>query len=630
MNADSAPSAAKILRELFGENRAEWAPARLKEFFVSPAYLQKLESMRPCFLVGGRGTGKTTSLQSLRFDSCLERLEGVGLGFGDQEYVGVLVRMNKNRMRAFQGSQFDETHWSKLFAHYFNLLVCLEMASLALWLQQRMQVILSSRSVERVARDLGVAKVGDLVNLQCELQQALSLLELQVNNPRKEFGIVVSIAEAPIRTFADVLNQEGLLGDRVIFCCIDEFENLLASQQEVLNTYVKHSAPPISYKIGVRKNGIRSRRTLDGQDLLKTPDDYAEIEIADEGFEFFAQAVADLRLKIAKEQVPQVAGTLAKFLDELSFSEEAELLGARKVADRILEELKVIDVGLYAYFEKKPKTETYFLKYWQESEGASSIGDLAKDWKDHESEWQTRLGNYGFASLFWLSRGNKGARIKKYYCGQRVFLALAGGNIRYFLELIDSAITHEMDNVAKDYIPESLSPKSQTLAARDVGARRINQIEGLADHGVQLKRLVLAVGKVFFELARTPLGRTPEVTSFVLTGLDSDLSRIHELLLEGVGHLAFEVAPRTKPTSNVEVKDDEFRLHRIFSAFFEMSHRKKRRITFNARDLVGVLDDHPSSSISALLENRKQSLVEELPEQLAFFSAFYDGNDRAQ
>ncbi|MDZ4190047.1 MAG: hypothetical protein U1D25_18350, partial [Hydrogenophaga sp.] len=311
---------------------------------------------------------------------------------------------------------------------------------------------------------------------------------------------------------------------------------------------------------------------------------------------------------------------LSDFLQDLSLAEEADLLGAGRVARAVLHELQ--GTTAFEYFQSKPPHETYFLKYWQASEG-SSLTKLANDWIANEREWQVRLGNYGYASLFWLSKGNKGARIRKYYCGERIFLALASGNIRYFLELIDCSVTQELSE-GKQF-PENLclTPKSQTLAAREVGERRLNQLEGLADHGVQLKRLVLAIGKVFFELAREPLGKTPEVTSFILSGKADEILNISNMLSEGVGHLAFEVEPGTKLTSRAETREDEYRLHRIFSAFFEISHRKKRRMTFDAQDLTAVLGDHPGRAISSMLENKQQVDEEDLPEQLALFSAFY-------
>jgi hypothetical protein len=612
---------AAILRQLFGDNRAEWPATSFQDLFVTPTYLTKLEARRPCILVGGRGTGKTTALQSLKFDSCLERLKTAGQSFGDQEYFGFLIRINKNRVRSFHGR--DETlDWGKYFSHYFNLLTCGELAVLTNWLQQQSGKHFPVEAIHAIAVDLGILDFSgaSVSELGSAIKHQISKLQLKVNNPTSVLEIVLSMAESPIRAFVDALEECGLSEGRVIFCCIDEYENLLDYQQAILNTYIKHAAPPLSYKIGVRKNGLRNRRTLDGQDLLKTPDDYHEIEIADEGFEYFAKQVASVRLKAARGSGVRVPEKLSEFLQSLNFSEEAELLGANRVAKIVLQELK--DQALLEYFQSKPAHETYFLKYWQASEGGS-LTNLAKDWIANEREWEVRLGNYGYASLFWLSKGNKGARIRKYYCGERIFLALASGNIRYFLELIDCSVTHELSECRT--FPESLSisPKSQTLAAREVGARRLNQLEGLADHGVQLKRLVLAIGKVFFELAREPLGKTPEVTSFILSGKTDEISRISNMLGEGVGHLAFEVEPATKLTSRAETREDEYRLHRIFSAFFEISHRKKRRMTFGAQDLISVLGEHPGRAISSMLENKPQVDEVDLPEQLALFSAFY-------
>jgi len=612
---------AATLRQLFGDNRAEWPTSNFRDLFVTPTYLTKLEARRPCILVGGRGTGKTTALQSLKFDSCLERLKNSGQSFGDQEYFGFLIRINKNRVRSFHGR--DETlDWGKYFSHYFNLLACFELSALASWLQEQSGKVLPIEAIQAVAFDLGIFEFSgtSTPELGIAIKSQISKLQLKVNNPTSSLEVVLSMAESPIRIFVDALEKHGLSDGRTIFCCIDEYENLLDYQQAILNTYIKHASPPLSYKIGVRKNGLRNRQTLDGQDLLRTPDDCYEIEIADEGFEYFAKQVASVRLKAACASGVPVPEKLSEFLQDLSLGEEADLLGANRVARGVLHELE--GTGEFEYFQSKPARETYFLKYWQANEGGS-LTKLAKDWIANEREWQVRLGNYGYASLFWLSKGNKGARIRKYYCGERTFLAMASGNIRYFLELIDCSVTHELSEAKAFPGTLCLSPKSQTLAAREVGERRLNQLEGLADHGVQLKRLVLAIGKVFFELAREPLGKAPEVTSFVLSGKADEISKISDMLSEGVGHLAFEVEPGTKLTSRAETREDEYRLHRIFSAFFEISHRKKRRMTFDAQDLIAVLGDHPGRAISSMLENKPQVEEEDLPEQLALFSAFY-------
>lgn len=633
-------SAENILRTLFNENRAEWPQEDFKKLFVEPTYLKKLESIRPCVLVGGRGTGKTTSLQSLHYEATLERLESEGLNFGDQVYLGILIRMNKNRVKVFEGAQFDAQYWGKLFAHYINLLVCNELVKLAQWLELKCDQTLPKEEIELISADLGLSNISSLTDFTKSIKQAISKIQIYVNSPTDSVKPTLSIAESPLRVFSESLRDSGLLNGKMIFCCIDEYENLSDSQQAILNTYIKHAEPPLSYKIGVRKNGFRNKQTLNEDDMLVVPDDFAEIEIVDEGFEYFGPAVADLRLKFAKSKGVLVPESLKEFLEEYSFSEEAKKLGADRIAERVLQHLKSTgDEELYDFFKGKPSSETYFLEYWQERED-KNLSFLAEDWKNNPLSWKNRLENHGYASLFWISKGNKGQRIRKYYCGERILLALAGGNIRYFLELINNSIHEELGKQYEEKnSPIRISPKSQTLAARKVGNNRLNQLEGLADNGVKLKRLVLAIGKVFFEYARTPENRAPEINSFVLTGEKENKDKIVRLLNEGVGHLAFEAEPRTKATTNYELRDDEYRLHRIFTGFFEFSHRKKRRTTFDALHLLEVLESKPSSAISKLVENKDIhassnrnpiSEINDLPEQLAFFSSFYaaDGIDK--
>lgn len=615
------------LLQLFGDNRAEWPSDHFGELFVKPTYLQKLETMRPCFLVGGRGTGKTTALQSLRYDATLERLQSIGLSYGDQEYLGILVRMNKNRVRAFNGGGVPQQDWIKAFAHYFNLIVSEQFARMGIWLESMQNTSFAKDATSFIATELGLEECETLSELQVKIKQAISKLQLYVNNPHSSPAPIFSMAESPLKHFAEALREQGLIDSQVIFCCIDEYENLLDYQQSVLNTYIKHAEPPLSYKVGVRKNGLRKRNTLDSQDLLQTPDDFAEIEIVEEGFEYFAKEVAELRLRKAIQFGISVPEKLDEFLADLSFSEEAKALGAQKVATKVLEELKSESEEAFLYFSKKDVSETYFLKFWQDGSGGR-LDHLAHDWINNETAWKTRLGNHGYASLFWLSKGNKGKRIRKYYCGTNVFLSLPGGNVRYFLELLENSVSKQLDKTTSITKLFTLSPEAQTKAAEAVGRRRLNQLEGLADHGVQLKRLVLAIGKVFFEFARDPAGRTPEVNSFVLNGSASDVERLQALLSEGVGHLAFEQAPRTKATTDFEPKDDEYRLHRIFCAFFVISHRKKRRTTFEARHLLDVLESNPSRAIARLLGDQQQLEEDALPEQLAFFNAFYEGGDQ--
>jgi hypothetical protein len=131
---------------------------------------------------------------------------------------------------------------------------------------------------------------------------------------------------------------------------------------------------------------------------------------------------------------------------------------------------------------------------------------------------------------------------------------------------------------------------------------------------------------VFFEFARDPVGRTPERNSFVISGPADAREKVLTLLHEGVSNLAFEVTPRTKATTQLEMRDDEFRLHPVFAPFFEYSHRRKRRSTFSAEVLLDVFKN-PAQALATLL-GRQPTDIEELPRQLAMFSEFYQPSEK--
>jgi hypothetical protein len=613
----------------FGDYRAEWSPSLFRDFFVAPPYFASLEDVRPTLLIGGRGTGKTTSLRSLRFDESAARLGAAGVA--ELGYVGIYVRLNKNQVRGFSGRRIDDDTWRRAFTHYFNVLACIEFCNLSSW-----SLGLEQKPVDltNVAVGLGMPTATTVPALREALETNLALMELWVNNPSRVDPPLFSIAEAPLRSFAAALYRSGLLGDRVVYCCIDEYENLFDYQQSIINTYVKHAQAPLSYKIGAKRTGIRSRATIDVNDALRSPDDYAEIDIGHEHFEGFARQVLEHRLSIAiSRDKLEVASNADEFLPDLSISDEADLLGADRIATELQHEIaahlqeqelqkNVTDEQeLLNWSLNLPANKLYFLRYWEEG-GHGDVLKLARSWRDDPREWSTRLGNHGYSSLFWLSKGRKGVRIRKYYCGLRTFLALASGNIRYFIELIDESLAHaaaEPDGIWHGAVPSL----QQTLAARKVARRRLDQLESLSEHGSTIKRLVLGIGKVFFELARDPVGHSPEQNSFTLAGNRGDVEEASKLLHEGVSILAFEVFPRTKATSDAQVRDDEFRLHPIFAPFFEYSHRGKRAITLDASHVLQMLTQ-PRKAIAALLPNRQQATSDELPPQLALFSSFYD------
>ena len=292
----------------------------------------------------------------------------------------------------------------------------------------------------------------------------------------------------------------------------------------------------------------------------------------------FFERILDRRMHLVRQAGIGIPQSVDEFLVPLSREEEAEELGAKGVAAGIREDLAV-DIEASEWASKISDGDLILVKYRAGVDGVSNLR-LAKKYMQDDPAWRNVINNHGFASLFWLSVGRRGVRRRKYYCGLNTILRIASGNIRFFLELVGDSV--------KDALPAQLSdrivvqPRQQTDAARAVATRQLEQLDGLGRNGGDLKRLVLGTGKVFFELTRRPEGRIPEPTSFVLSGPSDEISNIQKLLKEGIANLVSVSNPRTKATSDVEIRDDEYSLHPILSPFFEISYRKKRRITLSA------------------------------------------------
>ena len=607
-----------VLESAFRDYRAEWQREQFGRFFIEPPYLGRMAARRPCFLEGGRGTGKTVALKSLGFREVSRRNPGADRR--ELPHYGVYVRANQNRVRAFDSPAFSLEESAALFAHYLNLILVGELAALGEWLCSAGAPAPTESNLHDVAMCFGFSS-EDIQALRADVTGAIIQLQVYINNPHAIQRPILSPAELPVTLLAQhVSNQTNQ--NAPVFVCLDEFENLSERQQRVVNAYVKHAQHPLSYKIGVKKLGRWTRRTL-GDELLESPADFDEIDVSSyDEFASFAKRVVEARLDFAREQGVDLPESVRELLPELPLEQEARLLGAERTASLFHDKLAATSADLASAYAKLALLDRHILAYWH-ARSNEAPASLIGDFEAHPGRWSDRQKNYGYESLFWLSRGRRGAGLKKYYTGWDTFFLLASGNIRYLLELLDRSITLAAQNPPDEGTPLAVQPQVQTEAARAVARGRIDQLDSLTDRGADLKRMVLAVGKVFFELARNPLEGMPEVNSFVLSGSVEAQRSVTEILTLGVSHLAFEVSPRTKATSTEEMRDGEYRLHPIFCPFFEFSYRKKRRITFAASDLL-QLGSQPKLAIANMLDGRASS-DEQLPEQLSLYAAFFNG-----
>ncbi|KHK48577.1 hypothetical protein PI87_27790 [Ralstonia sp. A12] len=616
------------LSNVLGLYKAEWLSGKLFEMFTEPGYFSELKTSRPCVLIGGRGTGKTTVLQGLSYQGQFAFANGNKNVIDQWQFFGLYHRVNTNRVTAFRGPELSEDRWRAYFAHYINLLFSSQLMEFASWyeLQTGRTLGVSSKALDGFRATLDLKGEGSLADLAHELRLLTLRFEASINSIVDSPTHCLSMQGAPVDALAQTLLSTPELQGRQFFFLIDEFENFEDYQQRVLNTIIKHAPAAYTFKIGVRELGWRERATLNANEQLTSPADYARISIAerldDARFKAFAERVLSARFGNASVGGASSDLPIGELFPRLSESEEAEKLIDRAEAARIKAKIEAAaSPDLREAAMGLPLAVQYFLSYWADSHSDTSLTEELRLWLQGSVAVKARLDNHFYASLFAIRRGKRG--IRKYYCGWDVFLSLCEGNIRYLLELVHSALLMHFEAGQDASVP--IDPDTQTLAAQAVGRKNLSELEGLSVDGARLTRLLLSLGRVFGVLAALPAGHTPEANQFHLrediSQGDSD-KRANELLKNAVMHLALVRYAGSKPLDERDTRAYDYMVHPIFAPFFVFSHRKKRKIQLSSLQLLDLVE-RPRAGIDAILKSNNRVDEESLPDQLELFGEFY-------
>lgn len=618
-------SARQQVSDLFGGLRAEWLGPRLYELYRGPKYMPELLTSKPCILVGGRGTGKTTVLRILSYEGQYALDPSDEPDISRWRSFGMYWRLDTNQLSAFQGHGLDEQTWIRIFAHYVNLILCHHLVALCNWYDEHASGSpgLSAEGCQLASRSL---RLGDTTTVR-ELQSAIELgiidFEARINNIVDEGVGALSMQASPVDLLVKNIRKLPHFHDAMLFFLLDEFENLLDYQQRVINTLIKHSGTSYTFKIGVKVTGHRDRRTLNLHEVLQEPADYTSVDIAERlmriGFDGFAREVCDERLMQLRSSGVRAPESITAAFPRISELDEARHLGLDDQLRRLRRELVTTSSpDDLRFFDSLEPLEAYMVRFWSEGQGIPPSQALTEA-KEDLAAWQRRLGNYQHAMLFTIRDGKRGHR--KLYAGWDTYLQLAKGNIRFLLQLVMEALLAQLDTDCS--LDEPISVDVQTVAAIGVGRKNLTDLQGLDPRGGDLSRLVLSLGRVFQVMAQSPEGHSPEVNQFRVVPESGTLTRESSDLLDaGIRNLALVRFSGNKMAAiSGETHDWDYAIHPIYSAFFGFSHRSKRRMALSERQLMALVKDS-RTAITAALERQSRTLPD-LPDQMQFFEGFY-------
>ena len=622
-DAAPKPTIEQQLSDLFAY-KAEWLKGQLFDLFTEPAYFPELATSRPCVLIGGRGTGKTTVLRGLSYEG--QHALNPQSSVADWRYYGMYYRVNTNRVTAFQGADLSEPQWISIFGHYINIILCESTLRFLEWYQVNTNdlIAIDSNTCARIAASLNLDNASSLSELSNALSLSRVTFEGQLNNIVDDLHSVrLTLQGAPIDEIISFLSRTPQFKGKQLFFLIDEYENLLDYQQQVVNTLIKHTGELYTFKIGVRELGWRRRITLNPNERLVSPADYVLIDIAeklkDNAFSKFATTICNERLARLDVAAEHIVEDIRVALPSLTEDEEAIKLGVQTTANEVLEELaRSLSPGDLTIAQSLSPLRLYVMKYLAESE-AQQIAEQFQEYLASPITWETKFGNYSHSSLFTIRRRKRG--ISKYYTGWDTFTHLAATNIRYLLELVDRSLLLHIQRGG--HLSEGVPPEIQTEAAQTVGKKNLGELEGLSVHGADLTKLLLGLGRVFGIMAQDSSAHTPEVNQFHITNDVVD-EKVDELLTSAVMHLALLRFTGNKAADESDTKAYNYRVHPIYAPFFVFSYRRKRKMALSCADLMGLVKE-PKKTIRDVLGRSNREPDDFLPAQLMLFEKYFDG-----
>ncbi len=597
-------------------NRAEEYGFDLWNEFVIPPYYPHLELMKsekPQIIEGGRGSGKTMLIRYLchatQFSPNRKKISE-----NDYKRIGIYWKMDVQFSKLMSLRGAEEALWLDAFVNMGVLVLTKEI----------IESLYNIRKTNAIAEsDISSLDFSILRDFDPLIPTQLDLLRAYINSQYNKFQSWVSNykkVEQPIfypkhflvSIITIIKEHVALLRDSFYSVYIDEYENLIPTHKRIINTWVKHSQSPIIFNVAMKHNSLDITETLLSDEHIVEIHDYRLIDIERLLKEYFSVFASEIfLLKVHNNSLIEVFDSTdylfdtsqealskrltAEYIDFITanISNIFPKISSREIANRMVADEKIksklqafvendlTNLGQSQYIQQCMEAicapEAFVILHALFSRSSVDVAYIVEQLKEYlqgnESKFKEWIHNNLVGCI--LNIYGKMNRLCPLYAGYDTFLTMSKDNIRHFLELCYTSLSHS-DNFEK----RAVDIKDQMTAVKYVSDNMLNEIKQLGASGNVLYIFAYRLGNLFEEFRKRDSQSEPEQNQFSIKGkLTEECSSILNELVK------WSVLYKSKLTKQKDVESgSEYQFNPIYSAYFTISYRKKRRIEISSND----------------------------------------------
>ncbi len=656
------------IHQLFAMNRAEELGYDVWEQFVLPPFYEKLsvgDTRKPQVIIGGRGCGKTMLLRYLSHESTFS-VNRKHVPDDALAHIGLYWRADTQFASLMQHREIPDDTWAAAFRHLAAVVLGIEVlrslesiakSNASIICDERLQAIDFQR-LKAFSPDLP----HQLENLREFMEDKLAEFETWVNDVR-------SVRQPRFLPGNDFLKRMIVLirdhvaemKDAVFFVYIDEYENLSIYQQTIINTWLKHSEPPLIFNLAMKRNGFKTRAT-EGAETLSDIHDYRDIDL--EGFDLkrefpvFAAEILLLRLKLAGVDIGEIVPDRLRDASQLSGRREPGYVdGVLTAVKAVFPSLTYSEMAIGVFGDsslrqrlrsrvakalqvrhaKHESPDDFLLQEFPEASvivpallhrDSLSVGEV----KDEVSRLKKGEESRFNRPTDWIHNNFVGCYLQLFdglvrpcplYGGFTTYCFMSRGNLRHFLELCHQALGR---SEGADGGIGSVSVDMQAEAARQVAADLLAEVRSFGPKGNNLHTFLLRLGSLLSLSQQRPSQSEPERTHFSIQGGEAEIDEEQVgFLSEAIKWSVLFEEKGTKKKDDADPEGTEYVLNPIYAPYFHISYRKRRRLELSAADAVTLMTK-PYDAVKLLLrEYRRRWSVDLSEASLPLFAHLEDG-----